>query len=298
MTITAVVLAAGAMAVFDGLGWDEEGEGLFVDADERFGQVNLNGEIKSSTEVVKFITELRRDETVKGVILRVNSPGGAFGPSQEIYQAIKRLNAKKPVVASFASVAASGGYYAACPARLIMANPGTITGSIGVMSQYANFEELLGKVGVKFESFTTGDLKDAGSPFKTLSPKQRAYIEDLIRDLNAQFTGAVAEHRKLSRESLEFISDGRAMTGKRALEVGLVDRLGGREAAIDALMEIAGLTGDADEIPILTGPKPKDNWLSVFNSGLGLEDLKSLAALARLLRAGAAPALSPESKAY
>jgi protease-4 len=235
---------------------------------------------------VAFIRKLREDDTVKGVVLRINSPGGAFGPSQEMYMAVKRLAAKKPVVASFSAVAASGGYYAACGAHRIFSNPGTITGSIGVITQLANARELLQKLGVNFESLTTGKLKDAGSPFKALTDDQRAYLEGLISDLNAQFSGDVATERKLSKEAIALIADGRAMTGARAKALGLVDELGGQEEAVDSLKTQLGLTGEA---PLFKGPKKKNSFFEKLSSSLHLPDARgaaALSALADLLDAG------------
>ena len=201
--------------------------------------------------------------------------------------AVRRLAAVKPVVASFSAVAASGGYYAACPAKVIVANPGTITGSIGVMSQYANVQELLQKIGVSFESFTSGKLKDAGSPFRPLSPEQRAYLEGIISDLNKQFSGDVAENRNLSKEAAAAIADGRAMTGARAKELGLVDALGGREDAFDLLKDITGLTVD---IPVLRGPKKDEGLWGLLTSRLSLSEPEGLALITRLAAVLSTPA--------
>ena len=193
--------------------------------------------------------------------------------------AVKKLAAKKPVVASFSAVAASGGYYAACAANRIFANPGSITGSIGVITQLANARELLQKLGVNFESLTTGKLKDAGSPFKALTDDQRAYLEGLIADLNAQFSGDVATQRKLSKESIALIADGRAMTGARAKALGLVDELGGQEEAVDYLKAKTGLTGD---VPLFKGPKKKTSFFEKLSSSLSLPDPRGAAALSAL----------------
>jgi protease-4 len=267
IVMAAVVLVIGIMAAF-GLSRDDEGGSLLGRAGPRFGLVRIEGAIADAEPVVEFIRTLREDKSVKGVVLRINSPGGAFGPSQELYLAVKRLVAVKPVVASFSAVAASGGYYAACPATKILANPGTITGSIGVMTQFANVQELLQKVGVTFEALTTGNLKDAGSPFKPLSPEQRAYLEGLITDLNRQFSGDVAAERKLSPQAVAAIADGRAMTGARAKELGLVDVLGGQEDAIDQLKALTSLTG---EVPLTKGPKKKIPLLDRLTSAVGLD---------------------------
>jgi len=267
IVVAAVILIFGIMAAF-GLDNGSDGGRAFWKKGPRLGLVRIEGPIIDAESAVEFIRQLRRDTSVKGVILRVNSPGGAFGPSQELYMAVKRLAEVKPVVASLAAVAASGGYYAACPATKILSNPGTITGSIGVMSQIANVQDLLQKVGVSFESLTTGKLKDAGSPFKSLSSEQRAYLEALLADLNRQFSGAVAAERKLTPAAVAAIADGRAMTGLRAKELGLVDALGGQEEAVELLKSMTHLTG---EVPMTKGPKKKNSLLSRLTASLGFE---------------------------
>ena len=267
IVVAAVILIFGIMAAF-GLDNGSDGGRAFWKKGPRLGLVRIEGPIIDAESAVEFIRQLRRDTSVKGVILRINSPGGAFGPSQELYMAVKRLAEVKPVVASLAAVAASGGYYAACPATKILSNPGTITGSIGVMSQIANVQDLLQKVGVSFESLTTGKLKDAGSPFKSLSSEQRAYLEALLADLNRQFSGAVAAERKLTPAAVAAIADGRAMTGLRAKELGLVDALGGQEEAVELLKSMTHLTG---EVPMTKGPKKKNSLLSRLTASLGFE---------------------------
>lgn len=270
IAVAAVILVLGIAAVF-GVFTGEEGESFLGKTQARIGVVRIEGTIMESEKTVDFLRKLREDDSVKGVVLRINSPGGAFGPSQEIYMAVKKLGAVKPVVASFSTVAASGGYYAACPAQRIFSNPGTITGSIGVLTQLANVSDLLQKLGVSFESLTTGKLKDAGSPFKPLSPDQRAYLEGLIKDLNKQFSGDVAKERKLTPEAIGVIADGRAMTGARALELGLVDTLGGQEDAIAYLKHETGLHGD---VPLLKGPKKKSGLSELFSSDSKMPDLR------------------------
>ncbi|QLA18656.1 signal peptide peptidase SppA [Desulfolutivibrio sulfoxidireducens] len=282
LIVAVVVLFFGAMVATTFFsGDDDEGGGLFA-ARQRLGLVRLEGFLGDAEPVVTFLKELREDKTVLGVILRINSPGGAFGPSQEIFQAVARLAAVKPVVASMSSVAASGGYYAACPARKIFANPGTLTGSIGVMAQYPNVRELLDKIGVSVSSMASGDLKTAGSPFAELKEADRTYLEGIITDLNAQFQGDVVAARKLSPEAVAVIADGRAMTGQRALALGLVDALGGLEDAEEAVKDLTGLAGK--KVPFVSGPKRKRGvleWLFGRRAeGPGLDDA---AALVRLL---------------
>jgi protease-4 len=279
IAVAAVVLVCGIAAAFGVFGHDEEGEALLGTAQARIGVVRIEGPITDAEDVVAFLRKLREDDTVKGVVLRINSPGGAFGPSQEMYMAVKKLGAKKPVVASFSAVAASGGYYAACAAHRIFSNPGSITGSIGVITQLANARELLQKLGVSMDSLTTGKLKDAGSPFRQLSDEQRAYLEGLIADLNAQFSGDVAKERKLTPEAIALIADGRAMTGTRAKALGLVDELGGQEEAVDSLKKELGLTG---EVPLFKGPKKKNSFFEKLSSSLPQLDPRGAAALAAL----------------
>ena len=261
IAVAAVILVSGIAAAFGVFGHSEEGESLLGKSEARIGVVRIEGPIVDADEVVAFIRKLRQDDTVKGVILRINSPGGAFGPSQEMYMAVKKLAAKKLVVASFSAVAASGGYYAACGANRIFSN------------------ELLQKLGVNFESLTTGKLKDAGSPFKALTDDQRAYLEGLIADLNAQFSGDVATERKLSKEAVTLIADGRAMTGARAKALGLVDELGGQEEAVDYVKAQMGLTGD---VPLYKGPKKKNSFFEKISSALHLPDARGAAALSAL----------------
>lgn len=278
MVVAAVVLVSGAMVAMSVLR-DDEGGGMFA-AKSRIGLVRLEGFIGDGEPVVRFIKDLREDPSVKGVVLRINSPGGAFGPSQEVYQAVVRLAEVKPVVASMGSVAASGGYYAACPARRIFANSGTLTGSIGVMAQYPNVRELLDKVGVSVTSMASGGLKTAGSPFNELKDDDRAYLEGIIADLNAQFQTAVATARNLSPEAARTISDGRAMTGQRALDLGLVDELGGLEDAEEAVKAMAGLSG---KVPTVSGPKRKSGMLDWLLGGRAALDAGDVAALMRAL---------------
>ncbi len=279
IALAAAILVFGVAAAFGAAGHDEEGGSILGRPTSRIGLVRIEGAIVDADDVVTFLRTLREDDSVRGVVLRINSPGGAFGPSQEMYMAVKKLVAVKPVVASFSSVAASGGYYAACPASRIFANPGSITGSVGVMTQFANVRDLLQKLGVNYESLTTGRLKDAGTPFKPLSDEQRAYLEGLIADLNKQFSGDVAAERKLGKEAIALIADGRAMTGAKAREIGLVDELGGQEEAIDYLKKQTGLTGD---VPLLKGPKKKTSLFEKLATSLNLIDPKGLAALSVL----------------
>jgi protease-4 len=235
----------------------DNGKTEFI-ASDKLGVVHLDGLIDNSRPVVDWLKELREDKSVKGVLLRINSPGGVVAPSQEIYAAVKRLAEKKPVVASMGAVAASGGYYAAAPSTRIMANPGSITGSIGVIMELANFEDLFQKIGVKQFSIASGKFKDAGSPFKPMSPEDKAYFEGMVHDLHAQFVTDVAAGRNMTVPVVAVLADGRAMTGRQALEKGLVDELGGYEDAMAVLRSLAKLP---DDVRVVEGPKAESTWL-------------------------------------
>ncbi|WP_415714901.1 signal peptide peptidase SppA [Maridesulfovibrio sp.] len=233
----------------------------------KIGVVNVQGTITNSLSTVKFLRDLRRDDSVKGVLLRVNSPGGTIAPSQELYHAVKRVAEVKPIVASFGTVAASGGYYAAAPATQIIASSGSITGSIGVKAEYANFHQLLDKLGVKPIIITSGKMKAAGSPFAELTPEQREYLTNLIMDMHDQFVSDVASARKLDLAQVEKIADGRAITGRKAKELGLVDRIGGFEDSVTVLKALCGLEGDVN---VIEGPEEEKPLIKQILGYLGI----------------------------
>ena len=249
LILLAVALFAGAMAFFRALG----GKSRPL-AGDKMGLCKIEGMITDAREVTDFLRELKDDDSVKGVVLRIDSPGGAVAPSQELYQAVMALAKVKPVVVSMGTAAASGGYYAAAPATLIVANSGSITGSIGVRAEYVNLQGLMDKLGLKSDMLASGRLKAAGSPTQPLTPEQRAYLMALIMDLHKQFVTDVAEARKMPLEAVEKIADGRALTGRQALEAGLVDKLGGLEVASETLRQMVKLSPKA---PVLEGPEKK-----------------------------------------
>lgn len=263
--ITAMALSTGALAFFSSPDWDEEA--ISWPDSEKIGVVYVEGAIENSERMVAFLRKLRQNDKVKGVLLRVNSPGGAFGPSQEINRAVARLAAKKPVVASFGSVAASGGYYAACPAKVVYALPGTLTGSIGVRSQYATVTGLTEKIGLTFHNFATGKLKDAGSPYRPMTEEDKAYIESLIGQLHSIFVGDVAAARKLDPARIDALQ-GRALTGTAAKEAGLVDKIGGQEDAMEELKQLCGVTKKNPSL--IKGPKKDSSKWEDLMSSLGV----------------------------
>nr|WP_321260430.1 signal peptide peptidase SppA [uncultured Pseudodesulfovibrio sp.] len=242
MIILAVALISGVMAFFRSMGWTP---GSFSMSGDKIGVVHVEGMILDSTDVVSWIHSLEKDDSIKGVLLRVNSPGGAIAPSQEIYQAVTELNAVKPVVASYGSVAASGGYYASVPSRLIFANPGSITASIGVMAEFVTVTEAMEKLGIKPEVLTTGKYKAAGTPMRELSYEQREQMQGLMMDLHEQFVDDVAAARTMDRARVAAVADGRAVSGRQALALGLIDQLGSMSQAVDRLKELCEIDGEA-----------------------------------------------------
>ncbi len=196
------------------------------------GLVEVKGVILSSKPYVEEIEKFRNLPNVRAIIVRIDSPGGAVAPSQEIYEAVQRAREKKPVYASMGSVAASGGYYIASAAEKIYANPGTLTGSIGVAMHMRNVQGLLSKIGVDNSIIKSGEYKDAGSPYRKMTPKESRYLQAVSDDIYDQFLEAVAEGRKIDREQAEELAQGKIYTGKKAMELGLVDALGGLGTAI------------------------------------------------------------------
>lgn len=190
----------------------------------------------------------RRSSAIKAIVIHVNSPGGGVAISQELYDAIMRTREEKPVVASFASVAASGGYYVACGADRIVANPGTLTGSIGVLIQYHTMYDLMEKVGIGTETVKSGELKDAGSYSKPLPPEAELMFRSVVMDSYEQFVRTVAEGRGLSVDDVYPLADGSIYTGLQAYNLGLVDTLGGLYEAVEIAADLAGITGEPEAV--------------------------------------------------
>lgn len=228
---------------------------------EGVGIIELKGLIVSSEPILKHLTEFRNNPDVKSIVLRIDSPGGAVGAAQEIYQEIERTNQVKPVIASMGSMGASGGYYAALGADTIMANPGTMTGSIGVIVKFPNLEGLFEKIGYKNQVIKSGPLKDIGASDRPITEKERKLMQDLIDNVYNQFVRDVAAARSLPEETVFKLADGRVYTGEQALELGLIDKLGNFTDAITTAAELGGLdTVD----PQLIYPKSERKF-SLFN---------------------------------
>jgi protease-4 len=215
-------------------------------AGDKVALVRIEGPIIDSKNFVDEIKEYAEDSSVKAIVLRVDSPGGAVAPSQEIYAEVKRAVSNKEVVASMGTVAASGGYYVSAPSTKIVANPGTITGSIGVIMEIPNFEGLLDKVGIKTTVIKSGKYKDMASAMRELTPEERRLLQGVMDDVHEQFIQAVAEGRGMTFEDVAKLSDGRIFSGKRAKELGLVDELGSLEDAVDLTAKLAGIEGEPE----------------------------------------------------
>lgn len=200
---------------------------------KKIGLVKIFDIIYSADNYVTQLEELRKDKSIAGVILRIDSPGGAVAPSQEIYEEVMRYrNAHKTLVVSMGNVAASGGYYIATPASRIFANPGTITGSIGVIFQFPHYYKLLDKLGISMTTIKAGRFKDVGNPNRDLTKKEKEYLQQLLDNTHNQFIEDVSQARNFDVQELREMADGRIFTGQQACEMGLIDSLGGY---IDAL---------------------------------------------------------------
>ena len=220
---------------------------------EKIAVVDIKGVITSSRGIVEQIEKLKEDGDVKAIILRINSPGGGVGPSQEIYREVLRAKEKKKIIASMESVAASGGYYVACASDIIVANPGTITGSIGVVMEFSNVEDLLKKIGLRSYVIKSGKHKDIGSPLREMTSEEKVILQSVIDSVHSQFVRAVAEGRNMEEGKVRQIADGRIFSGEQAKELGLVDRLGSLQDAIEMAAEMIGIEGK----PVVVYPKKK-----------------------------------------
>ncbi|MCI0496357.1 signal peptide peptidase SppA [candidate division KSB1 bacterium] len=206
--------------------------------------VEIIGIIYDAEQFVRQLERYSRDSSIKAIVIRLESPGGGVAASQEIYYKVKKVrDSGKVVIASMGAVAASGAYYIACGADTIMANPGTTTGSIGVIAEIPNTKGLLDKIGVKFEIIKSGKFKDAGSPYKTMSDVERQYLQDFVDDAFKQFVDDVARERNIQVHRLLKLADGRIFTGQKALDHGLIDLLGSYEDAIDLAATLGGIEG-------------------------------------------------------
>lgn len=243
--------------------------------------VEIDGLIIDTREAVRDLQDHLQDTSVRAVIVRINSPGGVVGPTQEMYAAIQRLRKEgKPVVASLGAVAASGGYYIAAAADRIYANPGTLTGSIGVVMQLANVGALLKKVGVDYVVVKSGEHKDIGNPGRPMSPEERRILQAMLDDVHAQFIDAVATGRNMERRAVLAAADGRIMSGAQAQALGLVDVLGGLEEAVEGAARMAGIPGR----PRVIRPRRSFSVFDLLGNRLSLPRLASVSSGLSLIK--------------
>ena len=227
---------------------------------DKIAIVEIKGVITQSSGIIEEIDQYQEDEGVKAIILRIDSPGGGVGPAQEIHREVMKVKSKKKVITSMGSVAASGGYYIACASDLIIANPGTITGSIGVIMEFTNIEELFKKIGVKGVVLKSGEHKDIGSPFREMTPEDKKIIQEVIDNVHQQFIQAVARGRKMDQAKVMQIADGRILTGEQAKQIGLVDQIGNLQDAIEIVAKMVGIEGK----PYVLYPKRKFSLLELL----------------------------------
>jgi len=228
--------------------------------------VEVTGVIRDAQELCDSLAALRKDSQVVAVVVRIDSPGGGVAPSQEIAEEIGRLREAKPVVASLGNVAASGGYYVAAATNLIVAAPGTLTGSIGVIMEFRHLEALAEKIGVGENVVKSGPYKDIGSPLRPMTGGERTLLQGMVDDVYQQFVDAVASGRGLDAARVRELADGRLYSGAQAKAVGLVDELGGLTTAIRLAWERGGQTGEPRVRRVKGGWRPW--WLDVVGEAL------------------------------
>lgn len=228
---------------------------------EKVALVNVEGPILQSKNIVDEIKGYIKDKSVKAIVLRIDSPGGGVVPSQEIYEEVRKAAAQKKIVVSMGSVAASGGYYIASASNRIIANPGTITGSIGVIMEVPNIKGLMDKIGVKTEVIKSGKHKDIASVFRGIGSEEREILQGVMDEVHEQFIKAVSDGRRMPVEDVRKIADGRIFSGSQALKLGLVDELGDLEDAIKVAAKMAGIKGE----PEVVSKKEKSPILELLN---------------------------------
>ncbi len=240
---------------------------------DRVAVLRVEDVILDDQTYLDSITAIKNDSQIKALVLRIESPGGAVGPSQELYSELKQLRKEMPVVASIGNVGASGGYYIACAAEKIYANPGSITGSIGVVAQFVSYEKLLAWAMVDVEVIKSGEFKDIGSPFREMTGADRQYIQELIDNVYTQFKDAVGESRGLDAAQMDKVAEGKIYTGAQAKELGLIDELGTINDAVAYVSESAGITGKPN---LVYYPKKKSQLMELLQSRVEIPGITGL----------------------
>jgi protease-4 len=238
-----------------------------VFSDDRIALIRIEGVILDAKDTIDELKRYGENPAIKAILVRIDSPGGAVVPSQEIYEEIKKArgDGKKKVVSSMGSLAASGGYYIASATDKIVANPGTLTGSIGVIMELANFENLMKKVGVESVVIKSGAHKDLASPFRKMSDEERQILQNVMDDVHEQFIEAVSAGRGMSIEKVRSLADGRVFTGRQAKGIGLVDELGDLQDAIRITASLVGIKGE----PKVVETKKKFSFIDLFREQFG-----------------------------
>jgi len=235
--------------------------------------VNLDFTILSSESIVRQFNKFRDDKSIKAIILKVNTPGGGVAASQEMYEIIRKTRDKgKPVIVSISSLGASGGYYAPCGGSIIIADPGSLVGSIGVIMNLMNFKELAEKIGVSETIIKSGELKDAGNPFRDINEKDKEYFQDIVNDSYDQFLDVVSRERKMDKEKLKEYANGRVFTGRQAKDIGLIDSLGTFEDAVRIAAGMAGIDGE----PAIVRERERLSLTERILDGFSNNELKSI----------------------
>jgi len=265
-----ILILMAIMAFFIGMSLlllNLSGERRLVLGKDKVGVVEVKGVLADAKTTLKQLQRFGQSEQIKAIVLRVNSPGGAVGPAQEILREVEKIRARKKIVASLGTVAASGGYYVACGADYVMANPGTLTGSIGVIMQFTNLSQLVHKLGLDLFNIKAGKFKDVGTPFREMTPEEKAYLQQLIDDVHEQFIKDVAKGRNLPVDKIRPLADGRIFTGEEARKQGLVDGFGNLQDAVDKAGQLAGISRKVEAV------YPPRERFNLWNLLLG-EDLE------------------------
>lgn len=244
------------------IGLSDDGSMLLSGMGDRVAIVDVHGVIENSSDVVRQLRKYGKDGSIPAVVLHIDSPGGGAASSQEIYEEVNKLREEgKKIVASMGSVAASGGYYVACAADTIVANPATLTGSIGVIFQFPTAEELFKKIGLKFEVVKRGEIKDIGSMNRSMTEREKESLQSVVDDTYEQFVGVIVDNRDMERDEVVRIADGSIFTGKQAKDLGLVDELGNLHDAIKIAGEMVGME---DHPKTVKERKKKISWYDLL----------------------------------
>ena len=236
------------------------------------GVVEIQGVISNPAPIVDTLDSFQKSSKIKAIVLRIDSPGGGVAATQEIYQEIRKVRKTKKVIASMGSMAASGGLYVAVAADQVVANPATVTGSIGVIMQMVNVEDLLAKVGLSPVVIKSGRYKDIGSSARPMTEEERTLLQHIVDEMHRQFIDDVARGRGMEHQEVSRIADGRIFTGREALKLGLIDRIGNFKDAVKLAAKLSGLKGS----PKLIFPRKKDTWWKELLSGKNPLELRIL----------------------